>query len=302
MQRRHALGSMVVAAGGGLLGVTRRAGTDTSGTRAVIHARDGTRLHVQDWGAGRPIVLLAPWALCSDWWDYHISTLAGPEWRCVAPDRRGHGRSDEPGRGYDFDTLADDIAQVMEQLDLRDVVLVGHSFGGAEAVRYLTRHQGRRVSRLVLIAPTTPFLLRTDDNPQGAPREAMERGRDNLKRNLHRTIAQAANAFFGPDNEVPQEVQDWWVRMMVDRCSLPVMLALNKAMTETDFRAELGSIAVPTLIVHGDKDASAKLELTSQRTHQLIPGSRLVIYAGAAHGISFTHADRLLAEIQAFAR
>jgi pimeloyl-ACP methyl ester carboxylesterase len=267
-----------------------------------VEARDKTRISVRDWGAGRPIVFVAPWALCSDWWDFHMMTLAAQGWRCVAFDRRGHGRSEEPGRGYDFDTLADDLSAVLEVLDLRNAVLVGHSMGAAEVVRYLTRHRSRRVARAVLIAPTTPFILKTGDNPDGAPMEALEKGREALKRDFHHRIAQAAPDFFGaPANHVSSETFDWWTRMIVDRCAMKVLLDLNKVMTETDFRAELRTIATPTLIVHGDSDKSARLELTGRRTHELIPGSRLTVYEGAAHGLAYTHADRLLADIVAFA-
>jgi pimeloyl-ACP methyl ester carboxylesterase len=309
MQRRHALKAVASALTGGM--VTMPSRSDGSQRTAVaarpanrspfIEARDKTRISVRDWGAGRPVVFVAPWALCSDWWDFHMTTLAAQRWRCVAFDRRGHGRSEEPGRGYDFDTLADDMSAVLETLDLRDTVLVGHSMGATEVVRYLSRHRGRRVARAVLIAPTTPFILKTDDNPDGAPADVLEKGREALKRDFHHRIAQAAPDFFGvPANHVSSETFEWWTRMIVDRCSLKVLLDLNKVMTETDFRAELRTITTPTLIVHGDSDKSARLELTGRRTHELIPGSRLIVYDGAAHGLPFTHADRLLSDILSF--
>jgi pimeloyl-ACP methyl ester carboxylesterase len=229
-----------------------------------------------------------------------MTTLAGQGWRCVAVDRRGHGRSDEPGRGYDFDTLAGDVSAVIEKLDLRDVLLVGHSMGAAEVVRYLTRYRSRRVSRAVLVAPTTPFTMRTDDNPEGATRDALEKLRQNLAGDFHRQVARAAPDFFG--TPVPAEVMDWWTRMIIDRCPLKVLLDLHKVMTETDFRAELRTMTTPTLILHGDRDKSAQLELTGRQTAQLIPGSRLVVYEGAAHGLPFTHREQLLSDIAAFAR
>lgn len=312
MKRRGALKSVAMTVAGALMiGVRRVEGAQaTPGERRLpfnasgfIEAADKAKIAFRDWGTGRPVVFVAPWALCSDWWDYHITSLAGPEWRCVAYDRRGHGRSDEPGRGYDFDTLADDLSAVIEALDLQNLVLVGHSLGAAEVVRYLSRHRLRRVSRAVLVAPTTPFILKTDDNPDGAPRDTLEKGREALKRDFHRRIAQAARDFFGADkNQVSDETMTWWTRMIVDRCSMKVMLELHKVMTETDFRAELPTIGVPTLIVHGDSDTSAPLELTGRRTHQLIAASKLTVYEGAAHGLPLTHADRLLSDILAFAR
>ena len=306
MERRHVLQSVATAFTGGFVGLSRTAaGTQTRPApptmRPPVVAADGTRLYVRDWGTGQPIVFLAPWALCADWWDAHMTSLVDRGFRCVAYDRRGHARSDEPGRGYDFDTLADDLAAVLDRLDLHNVVLVGHSMGASEVVRYLTRHRSGPVTRAVLVAPITPLTLKTDTNPDGVPREILEQGRAGLKRDFHRRIAQAASGFFGaPANAVSIEAMDWWTRMMVDRCSLKVMLDLHKVMTETDFRTELRAIAVPTLIVHGDKDTSANLELTGRRTQQLIPRSELKVYEGAAHGLPFTHAERFEADLLAF--
>jgi pimeloyl-ACP methyl ester carboxylesterase len=302
MQRRVALKSALAALTGGvaMLASARRA--EASVKPPFVTTRDGTRLFVRDWGTGRPVVFVAPWALCADWWDVHMTTLAGRGLRCIAYDRRGHARSDEPGGGYDFDTLADDLATVIERRDLQNVLLVGHSMGGCEVVRYLTRHRSRRVTRVVLIAPVTPFTLKTDTNPDGAPREALERGREGLTRDLHRRIAEAAPAFFGaPANPVSAQAMEWWTRMMVDRCSLKVMLDLHRIMTETDFRPELPTITVPTLILHGDRDVSARLDFTGRRTQQLIPRSELKVYEGAAHGLPFTHAEQFQADLLALA-
>jgi non-heme chloroperoxidase len=314
MERRVALKSVVAALTGGLVATTGRSlGSQSpsppqsalSGAQTFVEIGDATRtrISVRDWGRGRPIVFVAPWALCSDWWDYHMTMLAARGWRSVAFDRRGHGRSDEPGRGYDFDTLADDLAAVLDSRDLEDVVLVGHSMGGAEVVRYLTRHHSRRVTRVVLIAPTTPYTLKSDDNPAGATREGLAQSRESLARDFHHQIAKAAPDFFGATkNQVSTEAMDWWTRMIIDRCPLRVMLTLHQLMTETDFRPELRTITTPTLIVHGDSDISTPLERTSRRTHALIAGSQLTIYENAAHGLPFTHADRLLGDILTFAR
>lgn len=268
----------------------------------MVDTRDKTRIHFRDWGAGRTIVFLAPWGMCSDWWDIPVIDFVERGWRCVTLDRRGHARSDDPCRGYDFDTLSDDIAAVMDSLDLKDVVLVGHSMGGAEAVRYLTRHHGRRVAHAVLIAPSTPFNLKTDDNPGGKPREAIEKARESLKHDLPRIAAEAAPDFFGiPKNSVSKETMDWWCRMFLDRCSIKVLSDLWKLLNETDFRAELRAIRTPTLILQGDIDKSVSLESNSRPTHELIPGSRLIVYENAAHGLPYTHVDRMLGDIAAFA-
>ena len=268
----------------------------------MIETRDGTRIHFRDWGAGRPIVFVAPWGLCSDWWDIPVITLSERSWRCVTFDRRGHGRSDDPCRGYDFDTLADDIAAVLDELDVQNAVLVGHSMGGAEVVRYLARYRSNRVTHAVLIAPTTPFTMKTDDNPGGAPREDLEKTRESLKQDLPRRVAEAAPDFFGlPKDTVSTETIDWWCRMFLDRVSIKVLSELYKEMTETDFRPDLRTIRTPTLILHGDIDKSAPLELHGRPTHELLAGSRLLVYENTAHALPYTHTDRMLADIVAFA-
>jgi non-heme chloroperoxidase len=268
----------------------------------MIETRDGTRLHFRDWGAGRPIVFVAPWGLNSDWWDAPVLSFSQRGWRCVTFDRRGHARSDDPCRGYDFDTLADDIAAVLDGLDLQNIVLVGHSMGGAEVVRYLTRYRSHRVTHAVLIAPTTPFPMKTDDHPVGTTRETIEKTRESLKHDLPRLAAEAAPGFFGvPKNSVSTETMEWWYRMFLDRVSVKVLSDLFTLMNEADFRTELRTIRTPTLILQGDIDKSAPLELHGRPTHELIAGSQFLVYENAAHALPYTHTDRMLADIVAFA-
>jgi non-heme chloroperoxidase len=302
MERRSALKSMFLALASGGSAVASRKPSSVATRSSMIESRDKTRIHFRDWGAGRPIVFVAPWGLCSDWWDIPVTSFSERGWRCVSLDRRGHGRSDDPCGGYDFDTLADDIAAVLDGLDVQNAVLVGHSMGGAEVVRYLTRYRSRRVGHAVLIAPTTPFTMKTGDNPNGAPREDLEKFRESFKHDLPHLVAAAAPDFFGvPKNAVSTETMDWWGRMFLDRCSIKVLTETHKSMTETDFRAELRTIQTPTLILHGDIDKSVLLERTGRPTHELIPGSRLLVYENAAHALPYTHLDRMLADIVAFA-
>lgn len=308
MERRDLFSLAALAASSTMLGsvapMAHAAETRLSQRRrSIVEASDGTRLHYEDWGSGAPLLFIAPWGLDSSWWEYEVAALIGQGVRCVALDRRGHGRSESTSRGLDFDTLADDIAATLTQLDLRDVTLVGHSMGCAEVVRYLSRHRAARVKRAVLVATITPFLLKTQDNPTGVDSAVFDRGRANLAKDRPNQIAAAADAFFGaPRNAVSQEIKGWWTRMMVDRVSLMTMLELHRAFTTTDFRAELPRIAVPTLLIHGDADASAPLEMTSRRTAALIPGSELRIYEGAAHGLPVTHAERLSADLLAYVK
>ena len=313
MLRRGLLKSMAaLATGGGLLAVGKegRVGSgdplarpkDRPRVGRFIECADGTNLFFRDWGTGRALVFLAPWAMNSAWWEYQIADLSARGVRCVAYDRRGHGRSDEPNHGYEFDTLADDLQTVLEQLDLRAVTLVGQSMGCGEVVRYLSRHGSNRVARIVLVSTITPFRLKTDDNPDSTDRAVHENVRKTLRKERPHPIAAAAPAFFGaPKNNVSQEVMDWWVRMLVDGCSLKVMLDLHKMYTETDFRPELRKISVPTLLIHGDNDLSTPIETTARKTVALITGCQLKVYEGAAHGLPFTHADRLSADLLAFA-
>lgn len=314
MERRSLLKSLAAALGGGSLAFGTKhsssiiaspsiAPSGTAQWSSMIETPDGTRIHHRDWGRGRPIAFVAPWGLCSDWWDIPVISLCGRGgWRCVSFDRRGHARSEDPCRGYDFDTLADDIAAILDGLNLHNVVLVGHSLGGAEVVRYLTRHSGQRVSHAVLIAPTTPGNIQTEENPGGTPRETLQKIYESLKHDLPHLAAQAAPDFFGvPKNSVSPETMEWWGRMFLDRCSIKVLSDLFKLLNETDFRTELRTIRTPTLILQGDIDKSASLELNARPTQELIAGSRLIVYENAAHGLPYTHTDRMLADIVAFA-
>src|SRR5579862_103423 len=209
MQRRSALKSMILALAGGSCTCGAKEPASDAPRSPLIDTRDRTRIHFRDWGAGRPIVFVAPWGLCSDWWDIPVTTLSERGWRCVTFDRRGHGRSDDPCRGYDFDTLADDIAAVLNGLDVQNAVLVGHSMGGAEVVRYLTRHRSRRVSHAVLVAPTTPFRMKTDDHPAGRTQAELEKALESLKHDFPRIAAEAAPDFFGaPQYSVSPQTLD----------------------------------------------------------------------------------------------
>jgi non-heme chloroperoxidase len=266
-------------------------------SKLLVHAKDGTNLYVQDWGSGRPIVFLAAWTFNSCAWGEHIVALVGMGNRCVAIDRRGHGRSDAPCAGYDLNTLADDVATAFEQLDLKDAVLVAHSMGTMEAVRYLARHGADRVKKLVLIAPTTPFLRKTDDNPDAIPIEFIEAQNKLIGKDFAKWIIDNEAPFF--THETIAETRNWIKAMMLS-VPLPIALECRRTIGAEDTRKDLGQLNVPTLILHGDKDASAPLLLTGQKTQELIKGSRLVVYEGAPHALTLTHRERVLGDISSF--
>jgi pimeloyl-ACP methyl ester carboxylesterase len=276
-------------------------GTPRPLAATFIRSHDGTALFCRDWGDGDPIVFASPWALGSDWWEYQMADLALRGMRCIAYDRRGQDRSEQPKEGYEFDTLSDDLAAVIDHFDLKGATLVAHSMGAGEAVRYLSRHGTTRVSRLALIAPITPRVLKSADNPTGIDAASLAKVRAALSKDRPGNIGAAAPAFFGsPANVISAEMMQWWTQMLL-RCPLNVMLALHHAFTETDFTADVRAVRCPTLIIHGDQDKSTLLELTGRPTAKLIAGSRLQIYEGAAHGLPISHAERLNNDLRGFA-
>jgi non-heme chloroperoxidase len=263
-----------------------------------ITAKDGAKLYWHAWGEGAPVLFLNSLGCGSRMWDYQMAALADEGFRCIGFDRRGHGRSDQPERGYDFDIFADDLAALMDELGLEHVTLIAHSMAGGEAVRFLSRHGRKRVARVILIAPTTPMLLKTDDNPNGAPKESFEMLWTQWRRDYPKWIADNVAPFFIP--ETSPAMMRWGANLL--QTSLPIVLACNQAMVKADFRAEMRQIHVPTLIIHGDRDRSAPLELTGKPSAELISGSRLLVYPGAPHGLMFTHMDSLHADIVRFMR
>ena len=220
-----------------------------------IRTRDDVALFYREWGAGKPLVFLAGWMLSSEMWAYQMQPLSQQGFRCIAYDRRSHGRSSDPGKGYDFDTLAGDLAAVLDALDVKDATVVAHSFASGEIVRYLTRYGTERIARVVLLAPAAiPFLLKTPDNPVGIDGAIFDQLRDAFSPGIFR-VGREANAapYFVPGT--PRAVIDWTMRMMT-QTSLHAAVELNRIQTSTDFRSELSRIRIPTLLIHGDRDAS----------------------------------------------
>ena len=270
-----------------------------------FETNDHTSLYYRDWGTGAPVVFVNSAVLSGAMWEYQMLPLSEQGLRCISYDRRGHGRSDDPGRGYDADTLADDLARLLVHLDLYDVSLVGQSMGSTEIARYLSRHGTGRIARVVLISPITPFLLKTEDNPEGAPREIFDAhvAAQLNDRPLYNGTAGAIK-YFGlgsnwpqPELVSPEMIQ--WLTNLILEVSPKANIECFRSFWQTDFRPDMRSFTIPTLIIHGDNDQNAPL-LCAQRTARAIPGSQLKIYEGAAHGLYLTHKDRLNNDLLAF--
>lgn len=258
----------------------------------TIRTPDGTELFYRDWGAGRPVVFVHSMLMSSQMWQYQMLYLVEHGYRAVAYDRRGHGRSDDPGTGYDFDTLADDLAVLLDRLELTDITLVGHSMGGGEVVRYLSRHGDRRVSRIALVGSTAPNL---DVDPAVAAALL-----DRFRVGYGQWVAENAAASFGdgliPQVDKQQTIQDW---MGVSLKAAVDCTAVNMA---ADFRTEMSTIRIPALVVHGDNDAFAPLEICGRRSAELIPESELLVYRNASHMLQLSHRQQLNADLLAFAQ
>lgn len=269
---------------------------------AYVEARDGTKIYYKDWGAGPPVVLIHGWPLSADMWEYQMPYLADRGLRCVAYDRRGFGRSDQPWMGYDYDTLADDLAALMERLDLRGATLVGFSMGGGEVARYLSRHGAGRVAGAVLVGSVVPFLLKSTDNPEGADRSVFDAMIQGLNKDRPSFLAGFGKKFFGAgllNFSVSDEVQQWALQIAL-QASPKATIDCVRAFSETDFRPDLQAFTVPTLVIHGDADSIVPVE-GSRRAASAIPGARLVEYPGAAHGLFYTEKDRLTEDLLRFA-
>lgn len=262
---------------------------------------DGTGLFFTDEGTGSPVVLAHAWALNSDQWHYIVAGLLDEGLRCVTYDRRGHGRSDRHARGWDMDLLADDLAQLLDHLDLTDVTFVGHSMGCGEIVRYVTRHGNRRVGRAVLLAPIMPLLVKTPDNPDGIDPAYLQASVDLLKRDVPQWCADNASPYFGVHPTVSAGMGDWTMRQIIDT---PVKTLVDTVIigAQTDFRGELPRFDVPTIVIHGAADASAPIAITGRKTAALLPDTRLIELPDVGHGIYVTHAAEIVEELRKFIR
>jgi non-heme chloroperoxidase len=270
---------------------------------AWFRAKDGAALYFKDWGAGPPVVFSHGWPLSSDSWEGQMSFLASHGYRCVAHDRRGHGRSTQPWAGNDMDTYADDLAGLLESLDLKEAVLVGFSAGGGEVARCIGRHGTKRVKKAALISAVPPLMLKTAANPGGLPIETFDAIRAGTladRSQLYKDIA--GGPFFGanrPGAKVSQGMIDWfWLQGM--QAGHKNTYDCIRAFSETDFTKDLKKFDVPTLIVHGDDDQVVPIGASALQSSALVKHSTLKIYPGAPHGLTETHKDQLNEDLLAF--
>ncbi|OIN59446.1 alpha/beta fold hydrolase [Arsenicibacter rosenii] len=256
-------------------------------------------LFYQDWGQGKPVVLIHGWPLSHEMWEYQMTELPKQGIRCIAYDRRGFGKSSKPWGGYDYDTLADDLKAVLDELDLQDVTLVGFSMGGGEVARYFSRHGGARVSKAVLVSAVTPFMLQTDDNPDGVPQETFDEMLTNMKEDRIKFLDDFGKQFFGVNlinRPVSTPLLDYY-RMLASFASPVATQECAKAFSSTDFRQDMGTINVPTLIIHGDADKTVPIEASGEQSSQMVLNSTYKVYDGAPHGLFYTEKEQLNSDL-----
>jgi non-heme chloroperoxidase len=260
------------------------------------------KLYYKDWGTGQPIVFSHGWPLSADAWEDQMMFLASRGYRCIAHDRRGHGRSTQPWDGYDMDTFADDLLALIEALDLKKVILVAHSMGGGEVARYVGRHGTKHVAKVVLVSAVPPLMLKTDKNPGGLPIDAFDEIRTGILTDRSQFFKDLSAQFYGANrsgSKVSQGLRDsFWLQS--DIASIKAVYDCVKAFSETDFTKDLEKFDVPTLLIHGDDDQIVPIDDSSKLSAKIIKNAQLKIYKGGPHGICSTHKNQINEDLLAF--
>ena len=274
---------------------TANAFTTATSTDKYIETAPNVKLYVKDYGNGKPVILIHGWPLSNEMWEYQIAALVENNLRVIAYDRRGFGKSSQPWNGYSYDTLTDDLKAIIDQLKLTDVTLVGFSMGGGEVVRYFSRYGGQNVSKAVLVASITPFLLRTENNAEGATPEKNEATANEIKEDRIGFLDNFGKTFFGMSliNKPLSTPLLEYYRMLCSFASPRATLECAKSFSTTDFRDEMSSVNVPTLIIHGDEDKIVPIEISSEKAATLIPNNKFIAYEEAPHGLFYTERTRL---------
>ena len=269
-----------------------------------ITTQDNTKLYCKDWGSGRPVILLHGWPLSSDSWDDQAMAIAAAGYRTIAYDRRGFGRSSQPWSGYDYDTLADDLAAVIEQTGAQDAVLVGFSMGGGEVARYMSRHGGKNISRAVLVSSVVPYMLKADDNPEGVDQKVFDEMTVAMKEDRAKFFHGFFKDFYGVSvlsKSVSEQTLQWaWGTAM--QASLKATLESAKSFATTDFRSDLAAITVPTLVIHGTDDKTVPIDASGRPAARAIANATLIEYDAAPHGLQVTHKAQLTRDLLDFIR
>jgi len=313
MTNRRTFISMAATAAGATTAMAQAPGAKAQATNArnragTIRTRDGAELFVKNWGSGRPVVLTHAWPLSADCWDHQAVALVDAGYRVIAYDRRGFGRSSQPGSGYNYNTYADDLAAVIDATGAKDATLIGFSMGGGEIVRYLARHGSGAVIKAGLVATVVPGLARSANNPNGVDPSFFDGLKDNLRRDRATFLSGLLKDVFydvetskKSTNPVSQAVLDWSLQMAM-QASIRALIESVDAFGKEDFTADLAAVEVPTLILHGNADKPVPLELTAKRAAAAIKQAKLIVYPGATHGLLVTERERVTHDLLEFLR